>query len=76
MKDLKAGDTLTYKSDFFGASGLIFNHKGDKVIVREVIKTPGRWGYFNWIEESIDGIKIEGENGIMNLSSFIETSKL
>ena len=75
MKTPEIGDTLTYKSDFFGASGLIFNHKGDKVIVREVVKTPGRWGYFNWIDESIDGVKLEGENGITFLSAFVETSE-
>ncbi len=70
---ITAGCELTLNSDIINISGKIIFKKGHKVVVREVLKSGGYWGKMSgyWIDERIDGVKLEGRYGIWSLSTFM-----
>lgn len=74
---MKTGDILTFRHEIISETGRIIFHKGDKVLLEEVVKTNGFWGMVSgcWIEEKVEGIRIEGKRGIWSLDSFEETAK-
>lgn len=78
---LKPGATLTIESNLFDEYYCQVASKGEKVTIKEVVKTKGRWSRFFaddscYIPEKIDGIKLEGKRGIWFLSAFEETKNI
>ncbi|MGE5317667.1 MAG: hypothetical protein ACM3ME_06700 [Chloroflexota bacterium] len=76
MSELNLGTELTINADTIDNSGCIHFKRGQKVIVREVVKHGGyySWGY--WIKERIIGVKLMNEYGIYFLSLFTETKEI
>ena len=75
LKMIAVGDELTVDHDIIDIAGGIALKLGEKVIIREVIKTPSKWSNtFNmFIPEVIHGVMLEGKYGMWFLSCFVET---
>jgi hypothetical protein len=69
---MKKGDTLTIAHDILSLSGEIIFKKDVKIKVREVVKSGGFYGKVSgyWIDERIDGVKLQGHSGIWFLTCF------
>jgi hypothetical protein len=78
LQDIKKGITLTIDGEIISQSGHISFKDGDKVKVKEVLKTPEKWSNFYnmYIPERIDGIKLFGKYGIWFLNTFKETKHI
>ncbi len=76
--EIKKGSILTISGDIFDIGGWIIFTNGQKVKIKEVLKTPARWSnFFNmYMPERIDGIKLNGHYGIWFLNTFEETKNI
>lgn len=75
---LKPGNKLTIESNLFDEYYCQVAMKGEKVTISEVVMTKGRWSnffsdYAMYIEEKIDGVRLEEKRGVYFLSAFEET---
>lgn len=76
--NISVGDTLTFRVGIISDGGTMLHNIGDKVTIREIIKTGGFYGKISgyWIEEKIIGFLFEEIYGQFSPSCFIETNKL
>lgn len=79
--ELTAGSELTFSGNYFDEYYCQMASKGEKAIIKEVVKTKGRWSNFfagdsYYIPERIDGVKLAGKRGIWFLSAFEETKNI
>ncbi len=72
---LEIGGELTIVHDIFGIGGNYIFRKGQKVTIRDIWKTDGKWSnlYNYWQPERINGVKLHEESGIWFLDTFEET---
>ncbi len=76
--EIKKGIKLTVVGDIIDIGGYTIFTKGQRVKVKEVLKTPAKWSNaFNmYMPERIDGFKLVDHYGIWFVDTFEETKHL
>ena len=72
---VKAGDTLTIKSEIFTIGGQIIFTEGQKVIVRDTVIQAGHYSRLCpdiWYNDELLWVKLEGEYGLWRPDTFME----
>lgn len=75
---LNVGDTLTVDHDIIDISGNIILGKNQKVVVKEINKTPPKFSsvFYVYMPERINSVKLEDYCGVWILSTFKETKNI
>jgi hypothetical protein len=72
---VKAGDTITVKSEIFTIGGQIIFTEGQKVVVSETVIEKGHYSHTCpdiWYDDRLVWVKIEGEYGLWTPEAFVE----
>jgi hypothetical protein len=72
---VKAGDTITVKSEIFTIGGQIIFTKGQKVVVSEVIVEKGHYSKICpdiWYDDRLVWVKLEDQYGLWQPDAFVE----